>query len=273
MFHESICLGLPSLAGYSLSEALAKARELGFQSVMSLPDGPNAKHSLGPFPTLGYDDPASRGQLQGLLAGFARISIHQAWNQDWQSWIDCAKLVGAEVVTVHAGLCQGDADEWLAATARHWRLVGDYAQAHGIRIGVENEGGPRDIYLRLIREIGHPAVGATIDLGHCAYFGEVTGEPDLAQRVMLLNQMIDDVLGELGDQVLAVHAHNVRVADWRDHRSVASGAIDYPQAFRALARIGFRGCIDIELEEPAMERACAETGACLDALYRSALVS
>ena len=271
MFHECICLGLPSLAGYSLPEALVKARELGFQSVMSLPGGPNAKHSLGPFPTLGYDDPAGRGQLQGLLDGFARVSIHQAWDQDWQGWIDCAKLVGAQVVAVHAGICQGDPSEWLAATARHWRVVGDYAQAHGIRVGIENEGGARDTYLRLIREVDHPAVGATIDLGHCAYFVEVTAQPDLGRRVGLLNQTISDVLTELGDRVVAVHAHNVRVADWRDHRSVVSGAIDMAQAFRGLAQIGFRGSIDIELEEPDMEQACAETGACLDALCRSVL--
>ncbi len=54
MFNEQIALGLPSLAGYELFDALSKARELGFQSLMSLPGGPNTKHFLGEFPTLNF---------------------------------------------------------------------------------------------------------------------------------------------------------------------------------------------------------------------------
>jgi sugar phosphate isomerase/epimerase len=266
MFHERICLGLPSLAGHSLPEALQKARELGFQSIMALPSGPNAKHSLGPFPTLEYDNAEKRDWLRTALAGFSRISIHQAWNQDWRSWIDCAAWVGAEVVTVHAGLPQGDTDSWLANCVRHWRTVGNYAQEHGIRIGIENEGGPREAYLKLVREIDHPAVGATVDLGHCAYFREVTSEPDPASRAALLNQVIADTLRQLDGQLAALHVHNVRTRDWRDHRSIPHGAIDFPAAFEILAEIGFLGAMDIELEEADMEVSCAETGTYLDAL-------
>ncbi len=266
MFHERICLGLPSLAGYGLPDALAKAQELGFQSVMALPSGPNAQHSMGPFPTLGYDDPVMRERLPELLAPFARVSIHQAWNAEWRDWIDCAALVGAGVVTVHAGLCQGDPEAWLESRARHWRQVGDYALERGIRLGVENEGGPRDTYLRLLDRIGHPAVGATVDLGHCAYFAEVMAETDLDRRAVRLNETIRSVLQALGERVVALHVHNVRVADWRDHRSVVDGAIDFPATFRGLAGIGFSGPIDIELEEPEKERACTATGLFLDGL-------
>jgi sugar phosphate isomerase/epimerase len=269
MFDERICLGLPSLPGHSLPDALQKARELGFQSIMALPSGPNAKHSLGPFPTLEYDNAEKRDWLKSALAGFSRVSIHQAWNQNWQDWIDCAVWVGAKLVTVHAGLPQGDGHAWLADRARHWRTVGDYAHERGIRIGIENEGGSREAYLQLIREIDHPAVGATVDLGHCAYFDEVVAEPDIPRRVALLNDLIVDLLRELGNETLALHVHNVRAEDWRDHRHAARGAIDISAAFEILAEVGFAGSVDIELEEPDMDRACAETGAFLDDLLRA----
>ena len=63
MIHERIALGMPSLAGYEIFSALEKAKELGFQSIMSLPGGPNTRHSLGEFPTLNFYE----GSTQSVL--------------------------------------------------------------------------------------------------------------------------------------------------------------------------------------------------------------
>ncbi len=51
-----------------------------------------------------------------------------------------------------------------------------------MRIRVENEGGTCDDYLLLIDAIGHPSVGATLDIGHCADFEHVIALGDATER-------------------------------------------------------------------------------------------
>lgn len=82
MFDERIAIGLPSLAGYSLLGALSKARDLGFRSVMSFPDGPSAEHSLGAFPTLAFYGLTEKQKREtaDALAQFRHVAIHQAWD-------------------------------------------------------------------------------------------------------------------------------------------------------------------------------------------------
>ena len=264
MFDERIALGLPSLAGYGLPEALETAARLGFRAIMSLPGGPNSRHSLGPFPTLGYSraHPADIEPVRDALRRFGHISIHQAWNTEWPDWIDCAARVGAETLTVHAGFCGRLASEaGTACDATGWlRHIADHAQARGICLGVENEGGRTEDYLTLIEGAAHPNVGATLDVGHCASFDEVRTVDDPMLRAERLNDTIADVVHELGPKLGLLHVHNVRATDWRDHRSVPDGVVDYPRLFAALTSIGYSGGFDIELEEPERERKAAETG-------------
>jgi len=160
MFNEKIALGLPSLAGYSLPRALSKASDLGFQSVMSLPDGPRAQHSLGPFPTLSFYglDEAQKRELADALARFRHVAIHQAWDGQWSRWIDCAACVGAGTATVHSGRRRdGQAGAaFLADRSEQVRRIGDYPGVRGVRIGIENEGGASDEYLALIDAVAHP---------------------------------------------------------------------------------------------------------------------
>ena len=270
MFHERIALGLPSLAGYDLHGALAKATELGFQSIMTLPGGPRTEHSLGPFPTLDFYDASeeTRQETRKALACFKRISLHQAWDDRWETWIDCAGYVGSEFVTVHSGRRQEhqDSGAFIRERSRQLRCIGDYAQQQGIRIGVENEGGACEDYLGLIRSLAHQAVGATIDLGHCASFEHVAagGSPD--ERVARINETICGLIETLGDRVFALHVHDVRESDWRDHRTPSTGVIDFPGVFDALAGIAFSGMLDIELEEPERESAAKRTGEYLSGL-------
>ena len=273
MFDERIALGLPSLAGYDLAGALTKARELGFQSFMSLPGGPRTQHSLGPFPTLGYYG-ATEGQRRELaeaLAPVKHIAIHQAWDDQWRTWIDCAACVGAEILTVHAGRRrEGQKQpEFLAERSAHLQRIGERAADSGVRIGIENEGGTCDDFLALIAATDHPAVGATLDLGHCAYFVSVLAVADDAERVAALNETIRAVVESLGERLFSLHVHDVRLSDWRDHRCVGSGVIDFSALFAELGRVGYAGLFEVELEEPDRASAATRSGEILAGLLAS----
>ncbi len=275
MFDERVAIGLPSLAGYDLSGALHKARDLGFQSVMSLPGGPAAEHSLGPFPTLAFYDSTEeqKRDITDALASFRHVAIHQAWDDQWARWIDCAAEVGAEVVTVHSGRPrEGERSSGFLADRSEWlRRVGDYAAEAHLRVGVENEGGECDDYLELVESTDHPSVGATLDLGHCAYFHGVRAASDAAERVALINETIRTMVRALDRKLYSLHVHDVRQSDWRDHRCVGTGVIDFPTLFTELRRARYVGLMEIELEEPEKESAAIESGTYLTVLCQTVL--
>ncbi|MFH1569488.1 MAG: TIM barrel protein [Gemmatimonadota bacterium] len=272
MMHAQVSLALPSLAGYGLWEALDLAEAMGFRALMGFLGGPRTAHSQGEFPTFGYyDGDAVHGdRVRRRLAAFARRSIHQSWDEDWERWVEGAAFLGAEILTVHArgrGADEGPAAH-RASEGDRLRRIGDAAGARGLRVGVENAGGRADEYLPLVRDLGHEQVGATLDLGHCAYFAEVQGIADLDERVAALNQTIADLVAGLGSRLFHFHAHNVRREDWRDHRSAPEGVIDMARLFDPLRRQGFGGLFDIELEEPERETKARETGEYLSRLLR-----
>ncbi len=275
MFNERIALAIPSLAGYDLFAALEKTRGLGFQSVMASPGGPRTEHSLGQFPTLDFYE-ATEGykeKVKAALTEFKHISIHQAWDNNWKVWIDCASYFGAKIVTVHPSLrgLDGSLEKFFGERAKYLRQIGDYAQEKGILVGVENEGGKYDDYVRLIETIKHPSVGATIDVGHCAYFEEIRIIPDSHEKVKAINKSILGLINTISTKVFHFHMHNVRENDWRDHRSAPDGVIDFPRLFAEIGKTGYAGLFDIELEEPEKEKKASETGRYLSSLCQDIL--
>lgn len=265
MIHEQIALGMPSLAGYEIFSALEKAKELGFQSIMSFPGGPNTRHSLGEFPTLNFYEGSTQHleMVKNMLSGFKHISIHQAWDDNWEAWIDCAHYFGAKIVTVHPPAGSPQSKQELIA---YFRRIGDYALSKGIRVGIENVGGEYDDYVCLIKSVDHPAVGATIDVGHCAYFTQVRAVENIHERIAALNEILHKLVCDMGEKLYHFHLHNVRKTDWRDHRSVTNGVIDFPSLFAVAKGIGYSGMFDIELEEPEMEKESSQSGEYLSQL-------
>jgi sugar phosphate isomerase/epimerase len=138
-----------------------------------------------------------------------------------------------------------------------------------VRIGIENEGGVCDHYLGLVDAVAHPSVGATLDIGHCACFEHVTALDDPTERVIALNATIRSMVTALNGRLFSLHAHDVRRSDWRDHRCVGSGVIDFSALFGELRLIRYAGLIEIELEEPDKEGAAARTGEHLTRLCSS----
>jgi len=284
MFDERIVISVTGcFSGYELFDALHKAHELGFQSVALMPQGP-AKHSLGELPTLNFyeADEAQRERVKKAMSGFKRISIHQAWDNEWRKWIDCAKYLGGEIVTVHYRPRKEDEPwaEFWKTEGQRLREMGDYAQKNGVKIGVENAGGSCADYARLVKSVEHPAIGATIDVGHCAYFEEVSSISDMDERVKKLNQLICQLVRDLGQKVYHFHVHNVQRYDrvdfsriphpyWKpgslvDHRCVPEGEIDFPRLFAELEKVGYTGLFELELEEPEREAKAVESAEFLE---------
>lgn len=98
------------------------------------------------------------------------------------------------------------------------------------------------------------AVGGSTGEGHTLSSKELVG---ITQKAMKqVSGKIPVIAGIIAD----FHLHNVRKPDWRDHRSVTDGVIDFSRLFTTLKEIGYSGLFDIELEEPEREKKSVETG-------------
>jgi sugar phosphate isomerase/epimerase len=272
-------LNTASLAGYSLADALTAAAELGFQAVELLAyEG--ATHSQGDLPGLWFNDldTAGKDRLLRLLEPFPCRSLHAPFTDaplltynkrtrenaiaQLQETIDLASFIGATAIATHANRRNNLLlDAFWPELLDVYRRLGDYALAHGrgVKLGVET-GYPEDAptFARLVQEIDHPAIGATIDVGHVRnsvpkdQWGTKAG-------IVKLNDDIAYLLETLGDKVVHFHIHDVRRADFRDHRALGNlddnGVIDFPRLVTFLSRTSYNGLWILELEEPDREAA------------------
>ena len=136
-------------------------------------------------------------------------------------------------VFILAGAWGDDPALWVPMLARTRRLC-DVAEDCGVRLAVEYEPGfliaNAAALLRLIAEVGSPALGANLDLGH-AFLQE------------------DDPLGAisaLGDRIFHCHVENM-AAGVHKHLLPWEGDMDLAAYFRALASAGFDGALSLDL--------------------------
>jgi sugar phosphate isomerase/epimerase len=136
-----------------------------------------------------------------------------------------------------------------------FRQLGDVARDAGTLVGLET-GYPSRYgeFLQLIRDVDHPAVGATVDIGHVAFLEE-SGPRGTAEGVRNYNRNLVALCRDLGERLVHLHVHDVRKVDWRDHRTLGTGVIDLPALFTALRGVGYDGLLQLELEEPDQEPA------------------
>jgi sugar phosphate isomerase/epimerase len=272
-----------SLAGYSLEQSLRIAADLGFRAVELLAfEG--AVHSQGDLAGVWFNDLDTPGKdrLLRLLEPFPRRSLHAPFSDaplltynkrtrenaiaQVQETIDLAAFVGATAVATHANRRNNlPIERFWPEMLDVYRRLGDYALEHGggVKLGVET-GYPEDAptFGRLVLEIDHPAVGATIDVGHVrnSVPKEQWGTPDGVQR---LNDDIEYLLATLGEKVVHFHIHDVRRADFRDHRGLGNlqenGVIDFPRLLAQLSGSAYGGLWILELEEPDREASLGRT--------------
>ncbi|MGC5020836.1 sugar phosphate isomerase/epimerase family protein [Micromonospora sp. DT47] len=182
-----------------------------------------ARYLLDPWhkhaPTLLHDEPARRVEF---LRRAVRIGAD----------------LGAEAVSFWAGV----RPDTVAPRIAWDRLVAgcapvvDAADRAGVPLGFEPEPGMlvEDIagWWRLRHALGDPETfGITLDIGHCR---------------CLESQPVPQCVREV-----AAHLVNVQIDDMRrgvhEHLEFGAGEIDFPPVLRALADVGYRGLVAVEL--------------------------
>jgi len=168
------------------------------------------------------------------------------------------------VVTVHA-VPRGriPEPEFTERLVANLRALGDEARHAGVAIGVENVAYPADPdeHAGLLEAVDHPAVGATLDVGHVALWLKRDGIPAAAgpDGPARYNERLLALIDRLGRRIVNVHVHDVRAADLRDHRAVGRGIIDVPAVIARLRALAYPGLLELELEEPDVETAAVES--------------
>lgn len=264
-------VGLGCFANYPFWDAIARARALGFDSIELL-SVEGSRHSVGRLPGIWFDGIADGDfdRLRAALAPFAHASVHAPFVdaplfthnrgiaaealRQVRACITVAGRLGMRAVAVHASRQSfRDARDFWDNLVRVFRDLGDAAAAAGVMVGLET-GYPdryRD-FVDLVHAIDHPAVGATVDVGHVAFMVE-SGPRGTDEGVANYNRNLIQLFRDLRERVVHIHLHDVRKADWRDHRALGTGVIDLPALVGVLDEIGYQGLLQLELEEPDQE--------------------
>jgi sugar phosphate isomerase/epimerase len=126
-------------------------------------------------------------------------------------------------IVFHAGYDRwrfdGDVDLWLENSLSTWRTLAERAEAHSVRLALENvyEENP-SILRKLLEAIHSPYVGFCLDPGHGHIFSQVP---------------VREWIEVLGSYLVEIHLHdNHRQAD--EHLPPGFGEIDFPGIFVAL---------------------------------------
>jgi sugar phosphate isomerase/epimerase len=151
--------------------------------------------------------------------------------------VDLAAALSAPVVSVWSGAGPaGTPQEVLAERLRGGlRRLCDHAAARGVRVGFEPEPG---MWVETaarwpdVRDaVHHPALGLTLDVGHCLATGE--GAPGDVIRA----HAADLVVVQLDDHRPGVH----------EHLAFGDGDVDFQAVAAALAEAGYDGPLEVEL--------------------------
>lgn len=150
--------------------------------------------------------------------------------------IDFAADVGGRCVSVTSGRPDAlvDPADGIAWFAEALAPVCDYAAAAGIRVGIEYEPGllveTAAEVAEVIARVGHPALGANLDVGHAVCVGE-----DPLESIRLL-----------GPRIWNVHLEDIKGRK-HHHLVPGEGDIDFARVFAALRSVGYDGYVTVEL--------------------------
>lgn len=274
------------LAGRSLQEAVTHIRRIGLRGITLLAFA-NGRNSVGELAGFWFRDMTSseRQWLKALVVDFDRIVIHspfadlplfsydprvQALARDRvEEAIDAASYLGAQVVIVHANRRSNlPIQLYWDDVVSTFRQLGEYAADRGTKIGIET-GYPDDIdlFVDLLEAVGHHAVGATLDCGHLEWHveQELWRTPEGAAR---LNERLAEMVRQLGPMTIHCQLEDVRRSDWRDHRAVGRGIVDFRGLLSALQAVDYEGMLELEIEEEDQATALAESKRRVESILR-----
>ncbi len=267
----------PYFPGYGLYRSIGILHGLGFQTIELHPMGsPGARPGVPPGFEFDRMTDAEKGRMKEALQPFRYVSTHLPWvdtpyfspfgpsHEYGVSRIDTAleatAFVGAEVANVHvqrsAHISLEESWPMLISNFRRW---GDIARNHGFRLSIET-GYPASVrdFVRLIHEIEHEHVGATIDVGHQKNYTELVArvKPDergTPEGIRAYNDVTHEIIDQLGPKIFHMHVHDIEPSTWAEHKPLVHGFVDYPRLVAKLRSINYQGLLVCEIGGPVEE--------------------
>jgi sugar phosphate isomerase/epimerase len=266
-----------AMRGYGLFDAVDALRRLGFATIEIQPMGvPEARPDR--FPGFEFDRMAEpdRRKLRRALTAFRHVTVHLPYSglapfdrdqaaaaaaeHKIRSALEASAYFGAELAVLHVvPPRQWTFAEARPSIARRIREWGDYAASHGFTIGIET-GFPASVreFVGLVKDIGHDAVGCTIDVGHQRGYRELASwtTPQArasADGVRAYNDVTHAIIDGLGARILHFHVHDIDPATWAEHKPIGTDFVDYRRLMTKLRRIAYRGRLVLEIAAPAAD--------------------
>lgn len=241
---------------FTLSEALRGIREAGFEAVEILADVPHA------YPGT-TDAAAVRGELDRLGLAVSNVNANCTFGY-WKDAppepyfepslispnpthrkdrielitraLEFARAIEAPNISITSGRLLGGMPPDRAAKqfAESIKPVLDRADALGINVGIECEPGLYLEYIEELREwidrLGHPRLGANLDIGHSQVIGE----------------SIPQVVRMLGDRIWNLHVEDIPGRK-HYHMIPGEGTLDWSALRDALWEIDYQRYLTVEL--------------------------
>lgn len=182
---------------------------------------PKRKHQ----PTLIDSNPAERRRRREFLERSVAI----------------ASILEADAVSFWAGAAPdaADVEELLKRLESELALLLPKAKAAGVPLALEPEPGMAVATtkqgMEIVRRMGDPMLGLTIDVGHVHCLSE--GDPAA-------------ILRSVGDRLFNVHIEDMK-RGVHDHLMFGDGEMDFPPIFDALRSIGYEKGVYVELSRHA----------------------
>jgi sugar phosphate isomerase/epimerase len=260
-----------AITGWGLLEAIELLRRIGFAAIEIHPMGA-PEPTPGQYPGFRFDEltAGQQQEIRAALRGFRHVTTHLPYTgldyfaadpavasvavKNVDVALQGSAYFGAELAVLHpkSGSGQTEAGQWKAMREgiRRW---GDMARRHKMRIALET-GYPASVagFVRLVQEVGHPAVGAAIDVGHQSRYAELVAKVKPQDRatpagIRAYNDTTLAIVEGLGPKVIHFHVHDIDPATWKEHLPLGTNFVDYPRLFAALERIRYRGHLIFEI--------------------------
>ena len=164
--------------------------------------------------------------------------------------LDFAVDVGARCLSVTSGRCEADVapEDGKRYFAEGLARVCELAAERGIKVGIEYEPGllveTAAEVKSIIDAVGHPALGANLDIGHAICVGEQPAEAIATLSGRIWNVHLEDIRG-------TKHFHLVP----------GEGDVDFAAVFAALEAHGYDAFVTVELYTCAGRADAAAAGA------------
>jgi sugar phosphate isomerase/epimerase len=266
-----------AITGWSLADSIALLHRIGFPVIEIHPMG-KPEATPGRFPGFMFDElrAVQKASIRSALKPFRHVTTHLPYTgldyfaKDESVAEAAVKVVdtalegsayfGAEIAVLHpkAGEGQTPESQW-RAMLRRIRRWGDRAQKHKMRIALET-GYPQSVadFVRLVKEVDHPAVGATIDVGHQSKYAELVARVRPENRatpegIRAYNDTTLAIIEGLGAKTIHLHVHDIDPATWREHLPLGTNFVDYRRLFALLDKIGYNGYLIFEIGGKAEE--------------------